>query len=384
MERIIQDIAGIARRCRETSQAFSNEPLATVCRELSEAIAAVGEASSQSWCGYHASLYKDAFIPRFEGEHFDIEWGNRNPMFGDRYGSWREYSYDEVRQEILRRAGLGDMSVLEETARETKGVFRASKNELLATLDALMAVRPDEQIRTLRAKLDALEDCLPANRFAHARAPEGVATRDQTAAQGGIQTPHHVRVQAWLVEHRSTGERLEQLGELATYVATFLEKRYNMMKPTAVIRVGPIFIGHGRSLVWRTLKDFLTDRLRLDTEEFNRIAIAGKSTKERLLEMLDRCCIAFLVMTAEDEDGNGKKHARENVVHEVGLFQGRYGFERAIVLLEDGCEEFSNLCGIGQIRFPRGNLEAVFEEVRRVLEREGLLGASQPSLMHDE
>ena len=29
--------------------------------------------------------------------------------------------------------------------------------------------------------------------------------------------------------------------------------------------------------------------------------------------------------------------ARMNVIHEVGLFQGRLGFERAIVLLEEGC-----------------------------------------------
>jgi predicted nucleotide-binding protein len=38
-----------------------------------------------------------------------------------------------------------------------------------------------------------------------------------------------------------------------------------------------------------------------------------------------------------------------NVIHEAGLFQGRLGFERAIILLEDGCEEFSNIQGYGQI-----------------------------------
>ncbi|AKF09457.1 hypothetical protein DB32_006606 [Sandaracinus amylolyticus] len=61
------------------------------------------------------------------------------------------------------------------------------------------------------------------------------------------------------------------------------------------------------------------------------------------------------------------------MIHEVGLFQGRLGFERAIVLLEEGCEEFSNISGITQIRFPQGNVKAQFEEVRRVLERENIL-----------
>jgi hypothetical protein len=48
------------------------------------------------------------------------------------------------------------------------------------------------------------------------------------------------------------------------------------------------------------------------------------------------------------------------------------GFTKAIVLLEEGCEEFSNIHGLGQIRFPKGNIKAAFEEVRLVLEREGI------------
>ena len=51
--------------------------------------------------------------------------------------------------------------------------------------------------------------------------------------------------------------------------------------------------------------------------------------------------MAFLVLTAEDEQTDGTLHARENVIHEAGLFQGRLGFEKAIILLEEGCQEFS-------------------------------------------
>ena len=89
--------------------------------------------------------------------------------------------------------------------------------------------------------------------------------------------------------------------------------------------------------------------------------------------MLDNAAIAFLIMTAEDEQLDGKMHARMNVIHEAGLFQGRLGFEKAIILLEEGCEEFTNVQGLGQIRFPSGNIGAVFEEIRRVLEREQLI-----------
>lgn len=140
---------------------------------------------------------------------------------------------------------------------------------------------------------------------------------------------------------------------------------------------GRIFIGHGRSSAWRDLKDFITERLGLDYEEFNRESVAGRATKERLQEMLDAASFAFLVMTAEDEHADGTKHARANVIHEAGLFQGRLGFERAIVLLEEGCEGFSNIAGLTHLGFPKGNIRAVSEEIRRVLEREGVLAPSR-------
>jgi hypothetical protein len=134
-----------------------------------------------------------------------------------------------------------------------------------------------------------------------------------------------------------------------------------------------VFIGHGRSGVWRDLKDFLAERLNLEWDEFNREPVAGYSTAERLKVLLENAGFAFLVFTAEDEREDGTVHARENVIHEAGLFQGRLGFNRAIILMEEGCAEFSNIHGLTQIRFPHGNIMAASEEIRRVLEREGIL-----------
>jgi predicted nucleotide-binding protein len=134
-----------------------------------------------------------------------------------------------------------------------------------------------------------------------------------------------------------------------------------------------VFLGHGRSLLWRELKDFIEDRLKLPVDEFNRVPVAGVTNITRLSEMLDAAAIAFLILTAEDEQTNGTTNPRMNVVHEAGLFQGRLGFTKGIILLEEGCVEFSNISGLGQIRFPKGNMKAVFEEIRQVLEREGLL-----------
>jgi predicted nucleotide-binding protein len=115
----------------------------------------------------------------------------------------------------------------------------------------------------------------------------------------------------------------------------------------------------------------LSDHLSLDCDEFNIEPTPGIHTTNRLEAMLSQAGIAFLVMTAEDKHADGTVHARENVVHEVGLFQGRIGSLRAIVMLEDGCAKFSNLDGLTVINFPRNDIAARFEDVRRVLKREG-------------
>ena len=172
----------------------------------------------------------------------------------------------------------------------------------------------------------------------------------------------------------------EVLVMLRQAISTLEEELEDQSKADATpIRTKPngrnIVIGHGRSPLWRELKDFLKDRLCLAAEEFNSVSVAGIPTVARLTEMLDGAAFAFLIMTAEDQQLDGKTRARENVVHEAGLFQGRLGFARAIILLEEGCEEFSNIHGLGQIRFPKGNVAAKFEEIRLVLEREGVRSA---------
>lgn len=134
-----------------------------------------------------------------------------------------------------------------------------------------------------------------------------------------------------------------------------------------------VFIGHGRSPVWKDLKTFLTERLSLECIEFNTEPPAGVPTADRLSQMLQETAFAFVVFTGEDAHVDGSLHARENAIHELGLFQGRLGLRKAIVLLEEGCQEFSNIVGVGQIRFPRGSPLARAEEIRQVLEREQML-----------
>jgi hypothetical protein len=139
-----------------------------------------------------------------------------------------------------------------------------------------------------------------------------------------------------------------------------------------------VFIGHGRSPVWLQLQRFLVEELGLEVEEFNKDATAGVATTQRLEEMLRRSCFAFLVMTGEDARRDKRMYARQNVVHEVGFFQGSLGFRRAIVLKEKRVAPFSNIDGLTYISFQAGKLDKAAQvEVCRTLERERII---EPSL----
>jgi predicted nucleotide-binding protein len=140
-----------------------------------------------------------------------------------------------------------------------------------------------------------------------------------------------------------------------------------------------VFIGHGNNSAWRELKDHLQDLHGVEVEAFEIGARAGLAITEVLEQMLRRSSMALLVMTAEDVDGRGLTHARENVIHELGLFQGRLGFDRAIIMLEDRCQDFSNIRGIVQIRFPSGAISTKFGEVVATINRERQKGASAAS-----
>lgn len=97
-----------------------------------------------------------------------------------------------------------------------------------------------------------------------------------------------------------------------------------------------VFIGHGHSEEWRKLAMFLRDDHGLTVIEFNSSSPAGISTTDHIQKMLDQANFAFLILTGEDEQATGEFNPRLNVVHEAGLFQGKLGFRKAILLLEEG------------------------------------------------
>jgi len=290
-------------------------------------------------------------------------------------GDWVEYDRDQVMSAIAAAAGDIDLYPIRQKVVRVRSACENARATATSVLSAYLQFNDDSYVADLKSKIEKL--AVPTegtlSRASLARFDHKMMSRDAVAIGQGIHlAPHEVtRIQARALElpFETADELTASMGRAADHI-----DRITQAPPTRARQVGTrVFIGHGRSLLWRELKDFVADRLQLPYDEFNRVPVAGTTNVDRLSEMLDNAAVAFLVLTAEDERTDGSQVARQNVIHEAGLVQGRLGFSRAIVMLEHGCEPFSNIDGLGQLRFPVGNIAAAFEEARRVLEREGLV-----------
>ena len=371
----IQELFSIAERLAALKDSLRSGS----ARQRVDAILASCEKIGRSWSGsnlgYHATVYyADLDVPP-AGAHFSSEWGieERWPLQYTK-GNWQEYKFDEVTDAVYADAGVSDLMIEENFADESRKEFESLKTDVISILTAWSADHKDNFVEKKLADLPNIKS-YDANQLGRAVLPRGqIMSRDSLAFTQGFRVAPHQHVAAKALAIRSVGDAIEKLEISAREVASHLKRLEGRERQDRLVGTN-VFIGHGRSLLWRELKDFVHDRLGLPIDEFNRVPVAGITNIARLSEMLSAAALALLVLTAEDEQVDGKLNARQNVVHEVGLFQGRLGFTKAIVLLEEGCEAFSNIHGLGQIRFPKGNIKAAFEEVRQVLEREGLISA---------
>ena len=134
-----------------------------------------------------------------------------------------------------------------------------------------------------------------------------------------------------------------------------------------------IFIGHGRSKLWARLQIFIKDELGIETISYESESRVSEPIVPVLQKMLDQSTFAILVLTAEDQVEQETRRARQNVVHEAGLFQGRLGFDKVILLVQRGLESFTNVDGLQYIPFSDEHIEETFYELRRTIEQKGII-----------
>ena len=130
-----------------------------------------------------------------------------------------------------------------------------------------------------------------------------------------------------------------------------------------------IFLSHGHNeLLKLKLKDFLQSRLGRRTIILSEQPNLGLTVVEKLERVSQSCSFAVVLMTKDDELAEGGLRARQNVVHEIGFFQGRYGRNNVVLLAERDVEVFSNISGIVRIDFEADHFADVFEPLRSEIE----------------
>ncbi|MFJ8770243.1 PfkB family carbohydrate kinase [Streptomyces clavifer] len=134
-----------------------------------------------------------------------------------------------------------------------------------------------------------------------------------------------------------------------------------------------VLLAHDSGAQWEVLRHFLREDCGLTVHSLSQRDLHQGDVSGTLTERLARCGFAVCVLSASRVMSDGERRAGEDVVHQVGIFQGHYGFGRVALLTEEGCAAFSNIAGLIRLNFTPGRIDSTFWELKRMLMREGLL-----------
>lgn len=134
--------------------------------------------------------------------------------------------------------------------------------------------------------------------------------------------------------------------------------------------IGPkrIFISHGRSEDWRQVQAYIDKDLKMETLELAQSANRGRTVLQKLDEESGKCSYAVVVMTGDDKAEDGTPRARENVMHEIGFFQGKFGLPNVCLLYEEGTNIPSNIHGLVYLPYPKDMVRATYGDLSRELQ----------------
>ncbi len=128
-----------------------------------------------------------------------------------------------------------------------------------------------------------------------------------------------------------------------------------------------VFISHGHAKDWRAVQPYIEKDIGLSTIELEQEPSMGRTIFEKLEANAARCDSAVIVMTGDDMTKQDEARVRENVMHEIGYFQGAYGRTFVILLHEEGVNIPTNLSGVVYVPYPKEHIEASFHVLQREL-----------------
>ena len=204
----------------------------------------------------------------------------------------------------------------------------------------------------------------------------------EIGGDGGAYTPAEILAEATGIPLQHVKDHIDLLDEedkvksavSTTGSAAYMQPRGRLfLRETAMPKKKSksmprrIFISHGRSNDWREVQHYIQRDVKFETLELAQEPSQGRTILQKLDEESDKCGYAVIVMTGDDRLGD-EKRARENVIHEIGFFQGKYGLDRVCLLYEEGVNRPSNIEGLVYVGFQPGVIKAGFAELRKEIE----------------
>ncbi len=129
-----------------------------------------------------------------------------------------------------------------------------------------------------------------------------------------------------------------------------------------------VFISHGKNPLWKETENFIKDDLGHETLTIKNQPHRETLNMYRLDEETDDCDFAIVIITADDEQSDPKPEVRQNIIHEIGFLQGKFGPENVLVLKESGMDGYTEATGIEYAEFESGNISSAFSRIREELE----------------
>jgi len=255
------ELLAIADREETLSTAFDDPSIKDPIGAVQNAAERVGKAWSGSWLGYQSHIYYDGLKPAPAGAHFSSEWGFENMGWidGTTTGDWAEFSTDQIKTRISELSRNPDLEPVRELVATVARQFENDKSEVASLLSVELSRSSDPYLESLKEELDKLRLLSKAGVVNVLRPSGQIRSRDSLAATQGLRVPPHLEVLAEVYAVHQSKQVCEQLSTLARKAGSHIGRKSRHRHAEAMGT--NVFIGHGRSLLWRELKDFIEGRL---------------------------------------------------------------------------------------------------------------------------
>ncbi|HTU20756.1 MAG TPA: PfkB family carbohydrate kinase [Gemmataceae bacterium] len=134
-----------------------------------------------------------------------------------------------------------------------------------------------------------------------------------------------------------------------------------------------VYIGFGQDPLGNQVEEYLRRTHGLDVKRCALKPRAGRQHVDDLSDCLDCCTFAVLVPDPEGEAEDDKPWTRDRVLREAGLFQGRLGLHRVVLMLPEGVKKLANVEGLQSIDVPKDRLYRALKQLEVLLKRDGII-----------